>query len=110
MYLGGIVELADSEDLYSDASHPYTRALLSAIPVADLDHKATRIILEGDVPNPVNPPPGCPFHPRCAQVMEICRKHKPALAQYAIKGKNHHVACHLMDMDPKVSRTKGETI
>ncbi len=110
MYLGHIVELADSEDLYADASHPYTRALLSAIPVADLDHKAARIILEGDVPNPINPPAGCPFHPRCAQVMDICRRHKPALTQYTIRGKRHHVACHLMDMEPESSRMKGETI
>jgi oligopeptide/dipeptide ABC transporter ATP-binding protein len=110
MYLGGIVELADSEDLYSEASHPYTQALLSAIPVADLDHRAARIILEGDVPSPVNPPPGCPFHPRCRKVMDICRKKKPCLAPYTIKGKRHHVACHLMDMDPETARTKGENI
>ena len=108
MYLGGIVELADSEDLYSDACHPYTQALLSAIPVADLDHRAARIILEGDVPSPVNPPAGCPFHPRCGKVMDICRTRKPCLAQYTIKGKRHHVACHLMDMDPEIARTKGE--
>ena len=96
MYLGRIVELADAADLYADASHPYTQALLSAIPVADLDHRSNRIILEGDVPNPVNPPAGCPFHPRCRYAMEKCKKEAPRLQDWNIRGKRHLVSCHLM--------------
>ncbi len=96
MYLGRIVELADAADLYADASHPYTQALLSAIPVADLDHRSNRIILEGDVPNPVNPPAGCPFHPRCRYAMDKCKKEAPRLQDWNIRGKRHLVSCHLM--------------
>ena len=96
MYLGRIVELADADDLYAGAAHPYTRALLSAVPVADLDHRSNRIILEGDVPNPVNPPSGCPFHPRCRQAMDICKIEAPRLKEYSIRGKKHLVSCHLM--------------
>ena len=96
MYLGRIVELADAADLYADASHPYTQALLSAIPVADLDHRSNRIILEGDVPNPVNPPAGCPFHPRCRYAMDKCKQEAPRLQDWNIRGKRHLVSCHLM--------------
>ena len=73
MYLGKIVELCDAEDLYSNTLHPYSEALLSAIPVADLDKKSRRILLQGDVPSPVNPPSGCPFHPRCRYVVDRCK-------------------------------------
>lgn len=97
MYLGRVVELADAEELYTNAQHPYTEALLSAIPVADLDAKKERIILEGDVPNPVNPPPGCPFHPRCKKCMEECTKMRPDLKKYIVNGKEHFVACHLAE-------------
>jgi oligopeptide/dipeptide ABC transporter ATP-binding protein len=100
MYLGRIVELADAADLYADASHPYTQALLSAIPVADLDHRSNRIILEGDVPNPVNPPAGCPFHPRCRYAMDKCKKEAPRLQDWNIRGKRHLVSCHLMREKP----------
>ncbi|GAA0179901.1 dipeptide ABC transporter ATP-binding protein [Clostridium sediminicola] len=96
MYLGRIVELADSDELYANTLHPYTRALLSAIPVADLDNKSKRIILEGDVPSPVNPPSGCPFHPRCNECQEICKKEVPKLKKYIVNGKEHFAACHLI--------------
>jgi oligopeptide/dipeptide ABC transporter ATP-binding protein len=100
MYLGRIVELADAADLYADASHPYTQALLSAIPVADLDHRSNRIILEGDVPNPVNPPAGCPFHPRCRHAMDKCKKEAPRLQDWSVRGKRHLVSCHLVQEKP----------
>jgi oligopeptide/dipeptide ABC transporter ATP-binding protein len=71
--------------------HPYTEALVSAIPPADPDIKANRIILEGDVPSPVNPPPGCVFHPRCRFAQEVCRKDVPQLVEIT---PNHFAACH----------------
>jgi oligopeptide/dipeptide ABC transporter ATP-binding protein len=97
MYLGKIVELSDADALYADPMHPYTKALLSAIPVADLDHKSKRIILEGDVPSPVDPPAGCPFHPRCLFRMDRCRTVVPELKKYAKNGREHTVSCHLYD-------------
>ena len=97
MYLGKIVELANSDDLYSNALHPYTQALLSAIPVADLDRKKERIILEGDVPNPINPPSGCPFHPRCPKAQGKCSKEMPLLENYHIKEEQHLAACHFVE-------------
>jgi len=97
MYLGRIVELADTEDIYSDTLHPYTQALLSAIPVADLDRKTKRIVLEGDVPSPVDPPSGCPFHPRCPRAIAKCSHDVPLLTKHSRNGRNHFVACHLVD-------------
>jgi len=97
MYLGRIVELCDAEELYANTLHPYTEALLSAIPVADLDRRSRRIVLEGDVPSPVNPPPGCPFHPRCRHAQEICRTQVPQLRRYKTPTGEHHAACHLID-------------
>jgi oligopeptide transport system ATP-binding protein len=93
MYLGRVVELARSEDMYQMPLHPYTQALLSAIPVPDPDVEAKRkrIILEGDVPSPVNPPPGCNFHPRCWKAQAICREVIPPLET---KQQNHYAACH----------------
>jgi len=93
MYLGRIVELAKSEDMYEMPLHPYTQALLSAIPVPDptIEAKRKRIILEGDVPSPVNPPPGCNFHPRCWKAQAICREVIPPLEA---KQSNHYAACH----------------
>ncbi|MFP4384022.1 MAG: ABC transporter ATP-binding protein [Spirochaetia bacterium] len=91
MYLGKIVELADSKSLYDNPRHPYTISLLSAVPVADPNVKSEQIILEGDVPSPVNPPPGCTFHPRCPYRIDICSKVKPELG----KDQNGHViSCH----------------
>ncbi len=97
MYLGKIVELSDADALYADPLHPYSQALLSAIPVADLDHTTKRIVLEGDVPSPVNPPGGCPFHPRCPFRMEKCSTVVPKLTKRLKNGREHIVSCHLYD-------------
>lgn len=97
MYLGRIVELADADELYRNKLHPYTQALLSAIFVAEPDRKTKRIILEGDVPSPSNPPSGCTFHPRCSYCMERCKVEKPVLKEYKIEGSAHHVACHYVE-------------
>lgn len=93
MYLGRIAELAKSEELYDIPLHPYTQALLSAIPVPDptVEAKRKRIILEGDVPSPVNPPSGCNFHPRCWKAQDVCRNVIPPLEE---KQPNHFAACH----------------
>lgn len=97
MYLGRIVELGETDDIYSDTLHPYTEALLSAIPVADLDRKTQRIVLEGDVPSPVDPPSGCPFHPRCPKAIARCSAEVPALTKHSRNGRDHFAACHLVD-------------
>ncbi len=94
MYLGRIVELADTDDIYADTLHPYTQALLSAIPVADLDRQTKRIVLEGDVPSPMNPPPGCPFHPRCRHATDQCKSEVPKLKEHMRNGRSHFAACH----------------
>ena len=94
MYLGNMVELADSDELYNNTMHPYTEALLSAVPVPVLNGKKDRIILEGDVPSPMNPPTGCPFHPRCSKCTDICKQVKPTLQE---KAPGHYVACHLFE-------------
>jgi oligopeptide/dipeptide ABC transporter ATP-binding protein len=91
MYLGKIVELAETEELFLRPKHPYTEALLSAVPVPDPDYQAERIILQGDVPSPVNPPKGCRFHPRCSYAKDICGKEAPELGDL---GGEHFVACH----------------
>jgi len=92
MYLGKIVELASDKDLYQNPRHPYSRALLSAVPVADPERQTRRILLPGDVPSPLNPPPGCAFHPRCPERLEICSSQEPAFRDL---GGQHWVACHL---------------
>ncbi len=99
MYLGKIVELADADELYGDTLHPYTKSLLSAIPVADLDKKTNRIVLQGDVPSPMNPPSGCTFHPRCPEAIGRCSNEKPKLVKYNKDGREHFVACHLLNSD-----------
>jgi len=90
MYLGSIMELAKDKDLYSSPMHPYTQALLSAIPNTNPHEKKARIILKGDVPSPINPPAGCPFHPRCYRVMHICSQESPPVIDL---GGNHLVSC-----------------
>ena len=91
MYLGSVVEIADKQDLYGAPLHPYTRALLSAIPIPDANRKRNRIILEGDVPSAYNPPSGCKFHTRCPYATNRCREEVPALRDM---GGGHSVACH----------------
>ena len=81
MYLGRMVEMARTEELFSDPRHPYTRALLSAVPQPDPDRKIKRIVLEGEVPNPAAPPSGCHFHPRCPYRTEKCEKEYPPLTE-----------------------------
>ncbi len=93
MYLGKVVEIADSKALYDEPLHPYTQALLSAIPVPDIHKTKKRQILEGEVPSPINKPSGCAFHNRCPKCMDICKTEDPALYNY--DGKDHCVACHL---------------
>jgi peptide/nickel transport system ATP-binding protein len=93
MYLGRIVELADSVDLYRMPLHPYTEALLSAVPSTNPDVARKRIILTGDVPNPANPPPGCHFHPRCQYAKDICAQEIPAWRDFD----GHGVACHFAE-------------
>lgn len=99
MYLGRIVELCNADELYANTLHPYTEALLSAIPVADLDKKTERIVLEGDVPSPVNPPDGCPFHPRCRYAEDVCRTKVPPLKRYRVDGADHYASCHLIELE-----------
>ena len=97
MYLGRIVELADTESLFARPQHPYTVALLSAVPVPDPRAARQRIILSGDVPSPVNPPPGCRFHTRCPYAFDRCRTEVPAMKEVA---PGHFAACHLREGTP----------
>jgi len=92
MYLGKVVELAPTSKIYEEPLHPYSLALFSSIPIPDPTVKRKRIILEGEVPSPVNPPPGCRFHPRCPKAMDICRREEPKLLEVE---KDRFVACHL---------------
>ncbi len=92
MYLGRIVEIGTVEDVFERPTHPYTRALLSAVPVPDPDRPDDRIVLEGDVPSPINPPSGCPFHPRCPEALEACSRTDQRLIEVA---PGHSAACHV---------------
>ncbi len=95
MYLGCMVEKADAEDLYREPQHPYTKALLSAIPVPDPEHKGEKQVLQGDVPSPMNPPPGCRFHTRCPVAQDLCGQKIPELKPLE-SNPSHMVACHLV--------------
>ncbi|MED4989428.1 dipeptide ABC transporter ATP-binding protein [Parageobacillus toebii] len=92
MYLGRLVELADSDQLYESPKHPYTKALLSAVPIPDPEYKKESQLLSGDLPNPANPPQGCAFHTRCNACMDICKQKRPEMKEVE---KGHYVACHL---------------
>ena len=98
MYLGSLMEKCPKTKLFANPMHPYTKALLSAVPVPDPDVKMNRIILEGDIPSPANPPSGCKFHTRCSECMEICKTKEPKLLEYE---KDHFVACHLYQQNLK---------
>ena len=94
MYLGKIIELASNRALLANALHPYTQALISAIPVLDPDRKKTRIILQGDLPSPINPPAGCRFHTRCWKAMDICKATEPKWMEIE---PDHYTMCHLYE-------------
>ncbi len=99
MYLGKIVELTDHETLYSEPKHPYTQALLSAVPIPDptIEDTRQRMVLQGDVPSPTDPPKGCNFCTRCPRVMDICKEVEPVWKDIPTDGKEHWVACHLYE-------------
>src|SRR6185503_4009060 len=104
MYLGKIVELTTSRELYRTPLHPYTRSLLSAIPVPDPNRRKERIVLKGDVPSPARPPSGCRFHPRCYMARERCSQEEPLLREVA---PGHFSACHFAEelaQQPTTSR------
>lgn len=92
MYLGKVVETADSRTIYESPAHPYTRSLIAAIPIPDPHRQVHRTLLSGDVPSPINPPDGCHFHPRCPEVMDRCRRDRPGLIAVS---SDHHSACFL---------------
>ncbi|RSL30299.1 dipeptide ABC transporter ATP-binding protein [Salibacterium salarium] len=94
MYLGKIVEMADRDELYNNPKHPYTKALLSSVPIPDPEFEQDYVELKGDMPSPSDPPKGCPFHTRCPHVMDVCKSAVPA---YQEKEDGHTVACHLYD-------------
>lgn len=98
MYLGKMVEMASRDDLYADPLHPYTQALMSAIPIPDPTLRRQRVILEGEIPSPLNPPPGCRFHTRCPLAFDKCTKEDPPFKDY---GNQHYAACWLLESGEK---------
>ncbi|TIH73883.1 oligopeptide/dipeptide ABC transporter ATP-binding protein, partial [Klebsiella pneumoniae] len=94
MYLGRIVEIADKHELFANPRHPYTQALLASVPIADPKAKRSAPLIDGDVPSPINPPPGCAFHTRCRYAIDRCRTERPGLQA---TGARHQVACWLND-------------
>ena len=105
MYLGSMVEYASTDELFDNPLHPYTEALFSAIPVPDPTAKMDRVILEGSIPSPANPPSGCKFHTRCQHCMEVCKYADPA---YVERAPGHFVACHLFNSDSENNRLLRE--
>lgn len=95
MYLGRIVEMGPAEDIYAQPRHPYTQALIAAIPEPEPGPERERVIVQGDLPSPENPPSGCRFHPRCPHAIDRCRAEAPKLAQLGTKARQHVVECHL---------------
>ncbi|MNO72405.1 Oligopeptide transport ATP-binding protein OppF [compost metagenome] len=93
MYLGSMVEMAPKRELFKNPLHPYTKALMSAIPVPDPTLKRDRIVLQGDIPSPANPPSGCKFHTRCPIASDICKQQNP---EYRKVSNEHYVACHFV--------------
>jgi len=106
MYLGKIVEIGDLRDIFTNPQHPYTRALMSAVPVPDPRHRRTEPLPQGEIPNPINPPTGCHYHPRCPIAQEgVCDVTQPELLPYE-GGGSHTISCHLrtggyQDLDPE---------
>ena len=103
MYLGQIVELCRADELFRETLHPYSQALLSAIPVPDIHHKTERILLKGEISSPIDPKPGCRFAPRCLHACERCHVENPALTEIR---PGHRVACHLVADGTLSSETK----
>lgn len=97
MYLGKIVEIGERNDIFDRPKHPYTKALLSAIPVPDPTHQKSHIPLKGDVPSPINPPTGCRFHTRCPFAQDKCRELEPALQSEEMMANSHEAACHFIN-------------
>ena len=105
MYLGSLVEYGEKEDIFKNPLHPYTKALFSAIPIPDPDAKMNRIVLEGSIPSPANPPSGCKFHTRCSSCMEICKHQAPVQKEIE---PGHFVVCHLFNDAEEVSANEAE--
>ena len=105
MYLGSLVEVCDADSLYKNPMHPYTQALLSAIPIPDpeVSRKKQRVVLEGDVPSPINPPRGCKFHTRCPYAMDICREIRP---ETVTVGPGHTCACHKVQQELGITKSE----
>ena len=110
MYLGKMAETAEAEDLYAHPRHPYTKALLSAIPIPDPTYKKDRVILQGDVPSPLNPPTGCYFHPRCPIAEDKCKVDHPELLDVGGADGPHKAACHYPSDGPLLSKSGARTL
>lgn len=107
MYLGKVAEMADAEELYTHPKHPYTKALLSAIPIPDPTYQKDRVILQGDVPSPLNPPTGCFFHPRCPIMQEKCKVDAPKLMDVEAEFGMHQASCHFPSEGPLPTNSRA---